>query len=54
MHVGKTYGANGLHLRARIWEGLVNGFHTANAPLLICSPVTILTKQCNKEACLTY
>ena len=41
-------------LRAGVWEGLVNGSHTANAPLLICSPVTILRKPCNKQTCLTY
>ena len=41
-------------LRAGDWEGLVNGSHTANAPLLICSPVTILRKPCNKQTCLTY
>ena len=41
-------------LRAGVWEGLVNGSHTANAPLLICSPVTILGKPCNKQTCLTY
>jgi len=31
-----------------------NGFHTANAALLICSLVTALRKQCNKQTCLTY
>ena len=36
-------------LRAGVWEGLVNGSHTANAPLLICSPVTILSKPCDKQ-----
>ena len=36
------------------WPSLVNGFHTTNAPLLICSPATILRKQCNKQTCLTY
>ena len=41
-------------VRAGVWEGLVNGSHTANAPLLICSPVTILRKPCNKQTCLTY
>ena len=41
-------------LRAGVWEGLVNGSHTANAPLLICSPVTILSKPCDKQTCLTY
>jgi len=41
-------------LRAGDWEGLVNGSQTANAPLLICSPVTILGKPCNKQTCLTY
>ena len=41
-------------LRAGVWEGLFNGSHTANAPLLICSPVTILRKPCNKQTCLTY
>ena len=41
-------------LRAGVWEGLVNGSHTANAPLLICSHATILSKPCNKQTCLTY
>jgi len=41
-------------LRAGVWESLVNGSHTANVPLLICSPVTILRKPCNKQTCLTY
>jgi len=41
-------------LRGGVWEGLVNGSHTANAPLLICSPITILGKPCNKQTCLTY
>jgi len=41
-------------LRARVWKGLVNGSHTANALLLICSPVTILSKPCKKQTCLTY
>jgi len=41
-------------LRAGVWEGLVNGSHTAKAPLLICSPLTILRKPCNKQTCLTY
>jgi len=41
-------------LRAVVWEGLVNGSHTANVPLLICSPVTILSKPCNTQTCLTY
>jgi len=41
-------------LGAGVCEGLVNGSHTANAPLLICSPVAILSKPCNKQTCLTY
>jgi len=48
----KPYGAKGLDLRAGVWEGLVNDFHIANAPLLICSFVTILSKLCNKQTCL--
>ena len=52
--VGKTYGAKGLNLRAGVWEGLVNASHTADAPLLICSPVTFLRKQCNEQTSLTY
>jgi len=52
-NVGKTYGSKGLYLRAGVWEGLVNGFHIANAPLLICSLVTILRKLCDKQTCLT-
>jgi len=39
---------------AGVWEGLVNGSHTANAPLLICSPVIILRKRAtNRPAWLT-
>ena len=52
--VGKTYGAKGLNLRAGVWEGLVNASHTADAPLLICSPVTFLRKQCNEQTSLAY
>ena len=52
--VGKTYSANDLDSRAGVWEGLVNGFHTADAPLLICNSRTILKKQHNKDTCLTY
>ena len=32
--VGKTFGAEALHLRAGVWEGLVSHFHTAYATLL--------------------
>jgi len=52
--VGKTYATKGLYLRAGVSQGLVNSFHTANAPLLICSPLTILRKECNQLTCLTY
>jgi len=39
--VRKTYDAKGLDL-------------SANAPLLICSPVAILKKHGDKQICLTY
>jgi len=38
----KTCSAKGLHVSAGVWEGLVMGFATANAPMLICKPVTIV------------
>jgi len=47
--VEKTYVPTAFTWRLGVWEGLVNGFHTASAPLLICSPVTILRKQYKKQ-----